>query len=265
MIEELAGNDRQSWSVVVMCYNEEGTLASVVEAVCAVMGRIASNWEVIIVDDGSTDGSLEVVRALEREYAGRVRGVAGGVNRGIGWVLRTGWSLARMENVVAVPADGQFDVWELAGCPRLGERQVVSFYRSEFSYGLHHHRLKALYRDGLSWINNYIVNKWLLGLNIRDVNWVKVFKKDALSRLSIKTNSPLVMSEVCAKLALLGYEFVELPSKYLARRAGVDKGSSMKQVLAAMRDMALVVWEVWRFGRQVRRGVYEMAEKSECQ
>lgn len=248
-MEELADNSKQSWSVVVMCYNEKETLAMVVEAVSAVMERIASQWEVIIVDDGSTDGSLEVAHTLEHKYAGRVRCVPGGINRGIGWVLRTGWACAQMENVVAVPADGQFDVWELIKCPLVEKRQVISFYRNEFSYAIYNNRLKAFYRDMLSWMNNHLINRWLLGLKIRDVNWVKVFKRETLRRIPIRTESPLVTSEVCAKLALLGYEFVELPSRYLARRAGTDHGASVRQVVQSVRDLVVLVKEVWRFKR----------------
>ena len=109
-------------SVVLPAYNEEANVGLAVERATAVARRLAQDYEVIVVDDGSVDATADVVRRAS-EKDSRVRLIPHGRNRGYGEALRTGFLAARMDLVFFTDADNQFDLDELeAGAerPRLG-------------------------------------------------------------------------------------------------------------------------------------------------
>jgi glycosyltransferase involved in cell wall biosynthesis len=223
----------QSWSIIIFCHNEGGTLASVVASVEEFFDRIqCDRSEIVIVDDGSTDNSKEIMdKALET--FGNIRAVYHPRNLGIGSALRSGYSAVRNENVSAVPGDGQFDVAELIPYANLPEKTFVSFYRKENNI---YHRGRNL----LSFINKK-VNALLLGVRLRDVNWVKIYKRSELDKLDLSMTSSLVESEICAKLLLRRCKVIECDSVYHPRKAGRSKGASFPIVIqAALETLKLV-------------------------
>src|SRR5687767_10139345 len=103
----------QSWSAGILCYNEAGTIQQVVADTVRVVGEISGgNFEVIVVDDCSTDNSRALVEAILPQYP-NVKLVHHEVNKGIGGALRSIYYNAEKENVIAICGDGQFDLEEL--------------------------------------------------------------------------------------------------------------------------------------------------------
>jgi glycosyltransferase involved in cell wall biosynthesis len=217
---------KQSWSIIIFTYNEKGSLSRVIQKVQKVLIKISNpRHEIIIVDDGSSDGSEEVIRAFQKKDP-RVRAVIHERNLGIGRALLSGYAAARYENVCAVPGDGQFDVNELLTFPRVEPHTFVSFFRKlQTGY--------SLYRRGLSAFNR-LVNEVFLGFNLEDVNWVKIYKTQELRKLDLQLKSSLVESEICAKLIRRGATFIQTPSVYHPRTAGVARGGGLKTVLKAL-------------------------------
>ena len=236
----------QSWSIVVLGYNEEASLVRVVDDVEALMRELAPTaYEIIVVDDGSTDGSARVIRERLAPRA-HVRPIFHARNLGIGEALRTGYAAARLENIVAVPADGQFDIRELLPFAELPPRTLISFTRRSMpSY--------SPFRRLVTRVSQ-LLNERLAGLALADPNWVKLWKRDdflALGALEIR--SSLVQSEICAKLLAIGCTPHEPSSRYLARQNGTSRGVSAKIMLQALRDVASLVRVVRAF-RRVHRG-----------
>src|SRR5688572_4230583 len=111
----------QSWSIIVFCYNEAGTIAAVIDSAEEFFRKAGcTDHEVIVVDDGSTDGSREIILAQAGKYRD-VQHVIHAKNKGIGHALRSGYSRVTKENVTAIPGDGQFDVNELLPFARLDD------------------------------------------------------------------------------------------------------------------------------------------------
>ena len=116
-------------SIVLPAYNEEANIEAAVRRATAAGGRLCSDHEVIVVDDGSHDGTARVVRSLADEDP-RVRLVAHGRNCGYGEALRTGFRAATMDLVFFTDADNQFDLDELESfLPWSDHVDVVAGYR----------------------------------------------------------------------------------------------------------------------------------------
>ncbi len=236
----------QTWSIIILCYNEAATICRVATAVKSVMEEIApGRHEIIIVDDGSDDGSVDIVGELGRTVPS-VEAICHHANFGIGRALTTGYRRARNDNVCAVPGDGQFDVRELIPFSSVPERTCIAFYRID-------NTTYSLFRNGLSYLNKQ-VNRLALGVDLKDVNWVKVYKTSELRKLTLRLSSSLVESEICAKLIRRRNTIHEVPSSYLPRQYGKSKGASLKAVAQAAKETLKLIVEVRRSALLGERG-----------
>lgn len=223
-------------SIVIFCYNEEGNLPKVIEQTLAVLPTIANAFEVIIVDDGSSDATPEIAKKSTEKFS-TISYIRHPTNKGIGQALRTGYAAAKLEFVCAIPGDGQFDVNELSAIRPFGQSTYYSFYRVQTNYNF--------YRKSLTRINR-LYNQHILGIYLRDVNWIKVYRKQQLDMVGIKLTSSLVESEICAKLYKHGALPIEIPSKYLDRNYGVSRGGSWSTLKSAIADLFFLTWTVFR-------------------
>lgn len=224
---------QQKWSIIIFCYNEEGNIRNVIQKAVEVLGIISpGGYEIIIVDDGSTDRSHEIIR---EETLGKTffKVVFHKENLGIGKTLTDGYALAVNENVCAVPGDGQFDLNELLPFSVIPDDYIISFFRRKKTY-------YSYFRQILTRINK-LINYYFLGIKMRDVNWVKVYKNKNLKKITTVLTSSLVESEICAKMMINKHHLVEVESVYHPRQSGESKGSSMKIIVQAMMDIIKLI------------------------
>lgn len=210
-------------SIIIFCYNERENVEAVLLDVLAMAQNTFSACEIIVVDDGSTDGTQE----LFEKYSS-IRYIKHTNNRGIGEALRTGYATATMEYVSAIPGDGQFDVKEFAVIRPFNFFQFYSFYRPVTNYNL--------YRKTLTWMNK-VFNAYFIGLRMRDVNWIKVYRREQLDYTQPQLKSSIVESEICAKLMKSGVRPIEISSIYHNRKTGEAKGGSWNTLRKAIADM----------------------------
>lgn len=222
-------------SVVVPAYNEEATLAAIVEKVLAIPHLL----EIIIVDDSSTDGTEQVARQLSEKYEA-VRFVRHKKNRGKTEALKTGFSQTRGEVVIVQDADLEYDPTEIAGVikPILdGHADVV--YGSRF---LVRKATRVLY------FYHYLANKFLTytsnmltNLNMTDVETCyKAFRGDIIRNMVIESRGFGFEIEVTAKIAKLGCPIYEVPISYYGRTYQEGKKIGTWDGIAAF-------WFVFRF------------------
>jgi len=236
-----------SLSIIVPAYNEEESLARVVSD-CVCVGRsIARKLEVIIVNDGSTDGTGEVAKRLMAEFP-EVRVIEHGRNRGFGAAQKTGFRNARYDFVTLVPADNQFDVRELRKyLPHIAHSDMVLGYRVKRFDRLHRRINTRLFRLTL---------RLLFGVKLRDVNWVKLFRRRVIDGLELFSDGIGVDAEMVVKALRKGCVVAEVPVTYRPRTTGVSTGDRPKNVIRTLVDLLILYRDIYFLERrkyQVRK------------
>lgn len=231
----------QSWSIIVFGYNESATINRVVNSADEFLKKHSvTDREIIIIDDGSTDVTESKCREMIKNING-INYIRHNVNLGIGKTLLDGYLNAEKENVIAIPADGQFDISELSGYENFPENSFLSFFREEKNN-------YSLYRKIITGANQ-LINRNIFYLNIKDVNWVKAYKSADLKKLNLKLESSLLCTEICAKLNLMGVNAVEINSVYHERISGKTKAVSASAVFGAVKELNRLYKELKSFNK----------------
>lgn len=238
---------KQTWSVGIACYNEEATIARVVELLQNVLHKISKDNEIIIVDDNSTDNSQAIIKRLEQQCV-NIKTIFHAKRLGIGATMKDIYFSAHFENVVFIPGDAQFDPRELLPFANVEDKTFVSFYRQD-------NEVYSKVRTVISHINKSM-NKYLLGLNLKDVNWVNILKKRDIEDLGITSKSSIIASEVCAKLNILDCKPIEVVSTYYPRIAGKSRGASLRNTIAVSFELFKLVRSVRQFKKRHTRRTF---------
>jgi glycosyltransferase involved in cell wall biosynthesis len=220
-------------SVVVPCFNEEGNVRRVVGDAVTVGRDVASELEVIVVDDGSTDETGAIVDDLAA-LVPEVRVVSHLTNRGYGAAVRSGLEASTMDTVFLTDGDGQFDLRELPkALALLQEHDVVAGYRAD--------RRDGWWRGiwGRTW--TAIVNQ-AFGLEVRDVNCAFKLIPQTLIRVSdLQSDGALISAELLAEAQRARLRIVECPVSHYPRVAGRQTGASLPVVSRALLELARAV------------------------
>ncbi|MDP9364933.1 MAG: glycosyltransferase family 2 protein [Chloroflexota bacterium] len=225
-----------SLSLVLPAHNEEANLAVVVGRALEQLPRFAADFEVIVVDDGSRDGTGGIADRLATEDR-RVRVVHHPRNRGYGAALISGFDATRGDYVMFMDADRQFDVADLALlAPLVGRFDIVAGFRME--------RNDPLHRRVFAEIFNVVV-RILFGVHLRDIDCAfKVFRGDLLRSLELSAPGALINTEIQAKARRRGATLTQVGVHHYPRVAGEATGGSLRVILRAMRETIALWWRM---------------------
>lgn len=217
------------------CFNDAGTIASMVLLAEATLRDVASDYEIVVVDDGSTDRSRDVLKEIEARMP-TVRVVSHGVNRGYGAALRTGFAAASKDLVFYTDGDFQYDVTQL-------------------------HRLLEAMTDTVDLVNGYKISRgdpWsrrVLGtayrhlarrlflLPIRDVDCdFRLVRRSALDRIRLQSDGGVICVELIKKLRDAGCRFVEVPVRHFPRSYGHSQFFTASRIIGMVVDLARLWW-----------------------
>ena len=203
----------RSISVFFPAFNDGGTIASMVVLAARTVRNVTDDFEVIVVDDGSTDATALVLEELQREY-GCLRVVTHPKNRGYGAALRTGFAAASKELILYTDGDAQYDPREF---PLLldalrDDVDIVNGYKIDRSDPLHRKIIGRIY--------HYIV-KFLFGFKLRDVDCdFRLIRRRVFGVIELQSDSGAICLEFvkCAQDA--GYRFAQVPVHHFNRVYG---------------------------------------------
>ena len=235
-----------SLSVFFPAYNDATSLPGLLASTFAVLEAHVVDYEVIVIDDGSYDGTAAVLEQLRGQYGARLRVVTHPRNRGYGGALRSGFEAATREFVFYTDGDSQYDVGEL---PRLlqlvgPDTGLVNGYKLE--------RHDPAHRIWIGKTYNFCA-RLLFRIRIRDIDCdYRLIRRALLQRIHLTSTSGTICVELVRKLEMTGCGVVETGVHHYARLYG-------KSQFFRLRSLATTLYELVRLWVRVvilRRTAY---------
>lgn len=246
-------------------HDEAENIEALVAEALAELATMADRFEIIAVDDGSTDGTAQIADRLAAAHPDVVRVIHHPVNRGYGAAVRSGLRAARFELVAFTDGDRQFRIADLARLlSRLGEPggglaepDVVAGYRIKRADPTIRLAYARAYRACL---------RLFFGLRVRDPDCAcKLFRRGALDGVHVESGGAFLSAELLIKIEERGGRIVEQGVPHYARTAGRASGADPRVVARAVRDFWVLRLRLWADRTAaLRRGVPVIAESDEA-
>jgi glycosyltransferase involved in cell wall biosynthesis len=220
-------------------WNEEKNIETVVKKAIPVIEKIADKWEIIMVDDGSSDKTLEIARKLASENNNLVVSV-NDTNRGYGAALKTGFTSAKYEYVVFTDGDGQFDFSEIS-------KFIEKIDNCDAVIGFRKKRLDNPFRHLL--MNLLKVWDWFFfRFSFKDIDCgFKLFRKSALEKIMpLKSEGAMITTEILAKAKKAKLKILEVEVDHYPRIYGDQSGGNLRVILRAVKE-SLFLWKELNF------------------
>ncbi|MGE5815721.1 MAG: glycosyltransferase family 2 protein [Acidobacteriota bacterium] len=210
-------------SVFFPAYNDGGTIASLVIMAVQTARQLTTDFEVIVVNDGSADSTSRILSELAGLYP-QVRIVTHEKNRGYGGALRSGFAAASKEVVFYTDGDAQYDPAEMSVLwQRFGsEIDLVNGYKISRSDPLHRVIIGRIYHWTV---------KILFGLKVRDVDCdFRMLRRSIFERIQLENNSGVICLEMMKKIQDGGFRIAEMPVHHYHRAYGRSQFFNFRRV-----------------------------------
>ncbi len=249
-----AGSKPLGLSVFFPAYNDGGTIASMVIRTVKTASELTSDFEVIVVDDGSADGTADIADELARTYP-HVRAVHHPTNRDYGAALQTGFRSATKDLIFYTDGDAQYDPTELARLwPHMtADVDLVNGYKISRADPIHRIVIGRLY--------HYIVSV-LFGLTLRDVDCdFRLMRRRIFERINLEKTSGIICVEMIKKIQDAGFRIVEVPVHHFHRAYGKSEFFNVRRLFRTGRDLLVLWYALVVRGEHRRPGVTPLAER----
>jgi len=231
-------NKLKELSVFFPAYNEEANLENTVEKAIPVLEDVAEKYELIIVDDGSKDKTGEVAKRLAEKYS-FIRVITHNPNQGYGAALRSGFYNSRLEWIVTVDSDGQFDFSEV-------DKLIERSKKADVVVGYRLNRQDSMIRKIFGWGWTLLANL-LLGIKVRDVDCAfKLVNRKVIERIP-KLQSQrggMISPELLGKARKAGFKVAEVGVHHYSRKEGKQTGANLKVIFKSFVDLGKLWWQI---------------------
>ena len=223
-------------SVFFPAYNDAGTIASLVISAVRVAGTLTPDFEVIVVNDGSSDDTPRILDELARVYPQHVRIVHHPRNRGYGGALRTGFAAATKDLIFYTDGDAQYDPAEMAELwPKMTDDvDWVNGWKISRSDPLHRIVIGRLYHHMV---------KLLFGLNVRDVDCdFRLMRRRIFDVVRLEKDSGVICLEMMKKFQDAGFRVAEHPVHHYHRTYGKSQFFNFRRIFRTAIDVMKLWW-----------------------
>lgn len=221
-------------SIFFPFWNEEKNVKHVVESAIPVAKSIAEQWEILIIDDGSSDKTYEIGRELAQKYK-NVRAITHAPNRGYGAALREGFENARYKYVVFTDGDRQFDFSEI-------DKFVDAISGSDIVIGFRKKRRDKFVRHVLM----YLLKIWdfvFFRFYFKDIDCgFKMFRKSVFNEIMpLRSEGAMITTEILAKATRKKLKIKEVEVNHYPREFGDQSGANIAVVVRAVLE-SFILW-----------------------
>lgn len=225
-------------SVVMPALNEEGNIEGAVTDTLAAMDAFGIEGEVVVVNDGSTDRTGEIVAGLMARDP-RVQTVVHDKPHGIGGAFWDGVDHARMDVVIMLPGDNENDPEEIFRYFALMEHVdiVIPF--------LYNREVRSTFRNVLSFLYRSIINTTFL-VNFNYTNGTILYHREILHTLGFRSMSFFFQTDILVRAIKRGYLFAEVPYRIRQREGGASKAVSFPSLLKVMKGYIRLARDIYR-------------------
>lgn len=225
----MAKNKLSSLSIFMPAFNEESNIAATIIDATKAARLLTNDYEVIIVDDGSTDKTAEIVQEFGKRNK-HVRLVKHKRNKGYGGAIKTGLRSVRKDWIFFTDSDGQFRFDELG-------KFVSNKDKADLIIGYRRKRRDPLHRIILAQVLLKLWNRIFFGLKVKDVDCAyKFFPREISDQITLKTESAITVTEFLVRAKKFGYSFYQVPVTHYYRKHGTQTGGNIRVILRAVRE-----------------------------
>lgn len=228
----------ESISAFFPCYNDAGSIGNVVEKAIKTLKKITPNYEVIVVDDGSSDGSQEILVKLKKKHK-NLRLIFHASNRGYGGALRSGFDNAKKELVFYTDGDGQYDINELKNLASLMTEDV------DFVNGIKIFRKDAFIRILAGNLYNFVM-RWVFWLPVFDVDCdFRLIRRKIIKKIKLRCSSGAICVELVKKSQNAGARFFQVSVRHYERLHGSSQFFKINRIIQTWYELLLLRIELW--------------------
>lgn len=218
-------------SVFFPCYNDQHSIETLVEDAFSILKGIANKYEVIVVDDNSSDSSRIILQSLGKKYKD-LKLIFHAKNGGYGKALQSGFKSARYDLIFYTDGDGQYDVKQLPILVALMQSDV------DFVNGIKHARSDPTYRIVIGNAYSFFV-RWFFWVPITDVDCdFRLMRKHIIDKIQLTSKHGAICVELVKKAQKAGAVFREVSINHYERKWGESQFFRSRTILFSLAELA---------------------------
>ncbi len=226
--------DKPELTIIIPAYNEAENIKKIVLAAQKVSKSYFNGYEIIVVDDASSDDTTNIVKQLGKKYL-EIFVLTHKENKGKAAALNTGFNSAKGEYIFYTDADSQYDINEIKELKKL-------ILKADIVSGCRINKAISPFRKFASDLYNLIA-RVLFGIKAKDIECAfKIFRSEKLKQIEIKSSNFMVETEILAKATRLGLNIIDFPVWHYPRSGGETSVSPFRDTLRSVKGLISLKW-----------------------